>query len=232
MTSQAGRTVSGQSAGSGQWPEVAGSPPRQGTAGGTAPQSDAHRLRWRCGSWGRCGFREKRNGCARPGRRAPLFRPAPPSPRGPPATSAPRREATALGLRPPRCSLRSPVSLRSNPRARPSRAGGGPSTESDTPAFPGPRASLWVPGKLLYSLRMGHASPQRGFGERQGSDSGVSAPPRPRPGSRALPLRCGISKAGTDLRSPPALSRKTVAPCAWPRRFGGGSLATSRLGLS
>lgn len=37
MTSQAGRTVSGQSAGSGQWPEVAGSPPRQGTAGGTGP---------------------------------------------------------------------------------------------------------------------------------------------------------------------------------------------------
>lgn len=116
MTSQAGRTVSGQSAGSGQWPEAAGSPPRQGTAGGTAPQSDAHRLRWRCGSWGRCGFREKRNGCARPGRRAPQLRPAPPSPRGPPATSAPRREATALGLRPPRRSLRSPVSLRPEPQ--------------------------------------------------------------------------------------------------------------------
>lgn len=100
MTSQAGRTVSGQSAGSGQWPEAAGSPPRQGTAGGTAPQSDARSLRWRCGSWGRCGFRKKRNGCARPGRRAPQLRPAPPSPRGSPATSAPRREATALGLRP------------------------------------------------------------------------------------------------------------------------------------
>lgn len=206
--------------------------PGRARPGAPAPQSDAHRLRWRCGSWGRCGFREKRNGCARPGRRAPLFRPAPPSPRGPPATSAPRREATALGLRPPRRSLRSPVSLRPEPQGA---------------ALPGWRRTLYgerharfsgTAGIALgspeaaHSLRMGHASPQRGFGERQGSDSGVSAPPRPRPGSRALPLRCGISKAGTDLRSPPALSRQTVAPCAWPRRFGGGSLATSRLGLS
>lgn len=138
MTSQAGKTVSGQSAGLGPWSEAAGHHSGRARPGTLAPQSDALSLHWRCGSWG-----EEKRLCPR----APQLHPAPPSPRAPPATSAPGREATARGLTRPRRSARSPVSVRPE-------AGAGPSKEGVTSAFRARPASLRAPWTLLGSLRL------------------------------------------------------------------------------
>lgn len=187
MTSRAGRTASGQSAGLGPWSEAAGHH-GAGHGGGTGPAVRRPlpallRLSGPLWLWG-----DEKRLC--PARRASAPAPA----RTPKPTSA-------------TCDLHARTRGRSpgtNAAATPRDVACVPPPRTPEPAFPGAGGgrlsgaagiALGSP-EAVCSLRMGHASPPSGFGERHGSDA-ESRPRRPVLGAEeaALPLCRGILKA-------------------------------------